>query len=257
MFLKSFLSLLSSCRYQSVHRELYLLFGKALIGANLLWLMGNIVSSHALGIAAHSAEVLIFYVFFSCIMGIVATIVIKRFVSKVHLSLSELFHQCRAAFIVQLLYAAGLMIIVSLPCVFAVFAKALRSIPLIGYFFRQVYEAIEPLFMLSLSFVFLAAVLLPLITPFILLLVKQPLQHWKDVLREKVHPRIAASLSPLLAAYVLWIIVECVKCMIEWFFPVGGLLSALIRSILYTAAELFVFWASLKCFFEAARSNVK
>ena len=257
MFLRSLRALFFSCRYEESHRELYVMLTKALVVANFLWLMGNMICSQALGIAAHSAEVLIFYVIFACVMGLVSTVVIKRAVSKLHIPISELLHQCRSAFIIQIFLSGLLMLLVSFPCVFAAFAKALRSIPFLGYLFRQVYEAIEPLFMITLFFVFLVAVLMPLTTPFILLLVKQPIIHWREVFFEKIRPRIISSLSPLLAAFFLWFVVESIKCTIEWFFPVGGLLSALIRSSLYSLAEVLVFWTSLYCFFDVARANTK
>lgn len=256
MFFKTLWTLVLSCRYQAAHRELYSILAKSLVVANVVWLMGNMIASSALGIAAHSAELLIFYVIFSCIMSLASTTAIKRAVSKVHLSFSELVHQSRSAFLVQLTASLFFMLLVSMPCLMAAFVKILRSVPLLGYFFRQVYEAIEPLFMFTLFFVFLGAIFLPLITPFLFLLVKQTVHHWKEVFWAKIYPRFTSSFSTLMAAFTLWFLVESVKVTIEWIFPVGGFLSALIRSFFYTGGELFVFWTSLNCFLQAARSKV-
>jgi hypothetical protein len=256
MFFKTLWTLCLSCRYQPAHRELYVVLAKALVAANVVWLMGNMIASSALGIAAHSAELLIFYVIFSSILSIISTVVIKRAVSKVHLTFTELVHQSRSVFLIQLGATAFLMLLVSMPCLMAAFVKVLRSVPVLGYFFRQVYEAIEPLFMFTLFFVFLGAIFLPLITPFLFLLVKQTVHHWREVFFAKMYPRFAGSLSTLMAAFFLWFLVEAAKISIEWIFPVGGFLSALIRSSFYAGGELFVFWTSLNCFLHVARSKV-
>lgn len=255
MFFKALKDLFCSCSYQPHLKETYLLLAKGLLIGNLFWLLGDLICSSTLGLAAFVSEMLIFYISFLLIVSVTATILIRKLVSRTKLTLVEILHQSRIALFVELAASMLLMAGVSVSCLFAALSRALRSLPVVGYLFRETYDGVEPLFMIALIIGFFVAVALPLMTPFIILMSKHPVAQWYEIFETKIKPRVVACLPTLLAAFTFWLSIECIKWFVEWFFPVSGLLSALIRSAMYTIMETMVFWASLKSILDSARAK--
>lgn len=255
MLMKSLKQFFASCMYQSQYRELYLLLAKGLFVGNLFWLLGDLICSSTLGLTAFASEMLIFYISFLLILSVTATLLIKRMAGKVKGTLREIVHQSRVALFIQLAFSVLLMAGVSVSCLFAALSRALRSLPIIGYLFRETYDGVEPLFLVALIVAFVVAVALPLLTPFIISLSRYQPTQWYEIIESKIRPRIMGAFSVLSATYLVWLLVEALKWFLEWFFPVPGVLSALIRSVLYTLMETLVFWAALKNVLEATRAK--
>lgn len=255
MVLKSLKQLLSSCVYQPNYRDSYVLLAKGLLLGNLFWLLGDLICSSTLGLAAFASEMLIFYISFLLILSVTSTVVVKKLVSKVKMSMGEILHQSRVALFIQLALSVLLMAGVSVSCIFAAISKALRSLPVLGYLFRETYYGVEPLFMVAMILAFVVSVALPLATPFVVILSKQPVGQWYSVYESKIRPRLFSAFPTLISALILWLFIECIKWFVEWFFPVQGLLSAGIRAFLYTLMETLVFWAALKSVLDTARAK--
>lgn len=255
MFGQVFRHLVSCCMYQPMYQDTYSFLAKGMFLGNIFWLLGDMISSRKLGIGGYVSELLMFYLFFLLILSFVSTMVVKRFVFSAKLSLTETVTQCRSAFFFEIVYSGILFAFVSTSCLLAALSRAFRSLPALGYLFRETYEGIEPLFMIGFLLVFVLALALPLISPFILLLVKKPLSQWSQMFHKKIKPRCISSLIPLAAASLLWFILQGMKCFVEWNFPVQGFLSLVIRAALYTPLEVLVFWPCLKCFLDVARTK--
>ena len=256
MLRKACKQVLLSCIYQPAHKELYLLLAKGLMVGNLFWLLGDLLCSSTLGLAAFVSEMLIFYISFLLILGVTSTFLIKRLLAKSKLSLGEMVHQNRTVLFLQLVASLILTAAVSISCLFAALSKALRSLPVVGYLFRETYYGVEPLFALFLVGAFLIALALPLVTPFLVILSKYAVGQWSAVYESKIKPRIQACLPQLFVAFLFWLVIEGIKWLIEWCFPVQGLLSAAIRASLYTLMETLVFWASMTTVLDAARTKL-